>query len=451
MNDLNTLPLDRPSRLLSAQGLDLDAPIQITTQVQTWKTQADTRVRFVEARGLPMVDLLLRFNAGSAQDGPLSGLAALTLYNLDKGSAGLSADEHAGRLERLGAVVHKDVRLDHAQLSLRSLSNAELLAPAVALFTDLAARPDFPASALDTVKSQLLAQHADYNEQAHTRVSSELYRHLFKGHPYGIPEGSTVVGVAAIGTDELRAFHRKAYCASNVEMVMVGDLSRAHAEAIAEQISQALPQGWTASELPTPAPASPARIHIEQGGASNTVALALPLSIPVHAPEYLALELANTVLGVGPDSRLMQALRQRHGLTYGVASQLIPQQTGGLFLIQWEVASTHVDASLALVRQTLETFSQQGPTPAELRFARQQIGGRLVRDVAQNRGLASFLAEQGQWGLADDHLNTYLSRLSTFDARLVRELTQSNLDLTRQVVASVGPTAEQVSLASTDQ
>ncbi|MBI6953277.1 M16 family metallopeptidase [Pseudomonas sp. CCOS 191] len=446
MNDLNA-----PRRLLSARGLDLDEPLRITTQVQTWKTQANTRVRFVEAHGLPMVDLLLRFRAGSVQDGPQSGLAALTLYNLDKGSAGLSADEHALRLERLGAVVDKRVRLDYAQLSLRSLSSPGLLAPAVALFRDLAAHPDFPAPALETVKSLLLANHASLRTHAQSRVSSEIYRHLFTGHPYGIPEGSSAEGVAAIGTDDLRTFHRKAFSANNLEMVMVGDLSRAQAEAIAEQISQALPQGWAATELPAPPPAQPARIHIEQNGASSTLAMAVPLPIPVNAPEYLGLVLANEVLGYGPESRLMQMLRQRHGLTYDVTSHLVPLQTGGLLLIQWETASAHVDASLALVRQTLETLCHEGPSLAELRFARQQISGQWVRSVAQNQRLASMLVEQAQLGLADDYLNTYLSRLSAIDTRQVRELTQSNLDLTRQVVASVGPAVAQMPLPSTDQ
>lgn len=445
MNDLNV-----PSRLLSAQGLDLDEPLQIAAQVQSWKTQANTRVRFVESHGLPMVDLVLRFRAGSVQDGPQSGLAALTLYNLDKGSAGLSADEHALRLERLGAVVDKRVRLDYAQLSLRSLSSPDLLVPAMALFTDLAARPDFPALALETVKSQLLANHASLRTHTQSRVSSEIYRHLFKGHPYGIPEGSTPESVAAIDTDNLRAFHRKAFSANNLEMVMVGDLSRAQAEAIAEQISQALPQNWAAIELPAPPPAQPARIHIEQSGASNTLAMALPLSIPVNTPDYLRLVLANEVLGSGPESRLMQALRQRHGLTYNISSHLVPLQTGGLLLIQWEVASAHVDASLALVRQTLEAFYQQGPTLAELHFARQQIGGQWVRGVAQNQRLASILAEQAQLGLADDYLNTYLPCLGAIDTREVRELTQFNVDLTRQVVASVGPAVAQMPLPSTD-
>lgn len=447
MTDHTPSSLDLASRLLSAQGLDLNAPTPIDTQVQSWQTSAGARVRFVEARGLPMVDLTLRFRAGSVQDAHHSGVAALTLYNLDEGSAGLSAHEHADRLERLGAVVDKRVRLDYAQLTLRSLSEPGILEPAIALFTDLVARPDFPAEALEKVKGQLLAEQASRHSQASTRVIDEIYRHLFAGHPYGLPEGTSAEGIAATGRDDLMAFHRMAYAASNLEMVLVGDLSQGQAQAITEQLSQALPQRWRAAQLPALPLSQPGKVHIEQDGASNTVALALPVAVPIDAPEYLSLMLACEVLGVGPESRLMQVLRQRHGLTYDVHARLRPLQGGALFVVQWDVASDQVEASQLLVRETLEAFIRQGPSEAELSHARQQIAGLLVRDIAQNGRLAALLAEQGQQGLPDDHLNTCLPRLAEIGPRQVRELSLSNLDLNRLVQVSVGPSVAQAALA----
>lgn len=108
--------------LLSAQGLDLDQFETIHTQVQAWKTTAGTDVKFVEARELPIVDVILRFKAGTTQDTLYPGLAALTLSMLDEGSQAYTAAQQAEHLERLGAVMEKQVRLEHATLRLRSLS-----------------------------------------------------------------------------------------------------------------------------------------------------------------------------------------------------------------------------------------------------------------------------------------------------------------------------------------
>lgn len=109
MNDRILAPLATPGiygGLLSAQGLDLLRFESIQTQAYTWRTDAGTAVTFVEARGLPIVDVELRFKAGTAQaDQP--SLAALTLYMLDEGSQHLDAVEHARRIEQLGAIVEK--------------------------------------------------------------------------------------------------------------------------------------------------------------------------------------------------------------------------------------------------------------------------------------------------------------------------------------------------------
>ncbi|WP_313432145.1 insulinase family protein, partial [Pseudomonas sp.] len=181
-------PAEAPSLyggLISAQGLDLDRFASIQTQVQAWTTETGTTVKFVEARGLPIVDLILRFRAGSVQDTAQPGLAALTLYMLDEGSHQYTATQQAEHIERLGAIIAKQMRLEHATLSLRSLTTPAVLEPALALFTDLVANPAFPSSALEKIKKQLLHSSAARERRPELRARSEAFRHLFRGHPYG--------------------------------------------------------------------------------------------------------------------------------------------------------------------------------------------------------------------------------------------------------------------------
>lgn len=437
------LPNQATTRLLSAQGLVLDEPTLINTEIQSWTDESGARVRFIESHGLPMVDVQLVFKAGTTQDTDYPGLAALTLYNLDEGSAGKSASEFAERLESLGALFEKSSRLEYSTLTLRTLSAKEVLDPALALFTDLVARPDFPATGLEKVKAQLLGQRAGLEKFPPVRATAEVYRHLFAGHPYGTPEGSSEQGIAAITTDDLKAFHGKAYSANNLEISLVGDLSREDAERITQQLSQALPQGWAAAELPPLPTPSPGRIHIEQPGASNVMALALPMAVPANAPAQLNLILANEVLGSGLNSRLMQALRQQRGLTYDISSALNPLRVGGLFMVRWEVAAEYVDASLQLVRQTVQDFIEQGPTAAELLAAHRQLTGPMLRSVAQNRLLTALLGEMGYKQLPDDYLSTYLPRLAALTPEQVREALQANLDINMSIEVSVGPAADQ--------
>lgn len=437
--------------LLSAQGVDLDQFESIQTQVQVWTTEAGTAVKFVETRGLPIVDVVLRFKAGTVQDTVHAGLAALTLYMLDEGSQQYTAAQQAEHLERLGAIIEKQIRLEHATLSLRSLSTPAVLEPALALFTDLVAHPAFLSSALHKIKQQLLQSNASRDRRPTLRARSEAFRHLFNGHPYGCPLGSTEQGVAAVTTDDLRAFHQRAYSASNLEMVVVGDLTLDEAQALSRQISQALPQGWSAADLPRVPAATGANLHVEQPGASSAVLVALPLNVLANDPEFPALVLASDVLGEGLESRLMVELRQRRGLTYGVRTRVSPLRAGGLLSVEWEVAPAHVQGSQELVVTLLRDFIEQGPTQAELHVARKQLEGQLLRGVAQNKRLAALLTELTHQRQPDDHLNTYIERIKRLTPAEVRAAMQRHFDLSYNVQVSVGPSVEQQPLPAPDQ
>jgi len=457
MNDSSSNPQQRAANslvqggLVSAQGVDLDLFEPIDTQVQEWTTDSGTGVKFVEARGLPIVDIVLRFKAGTTQDTVLPGLASLAFYMLDEGSQHHTATQQAEQLERLGAIMEKQMRMEHATLSLRSLSTKVLLEPALALFIDLVARPAFTADALAKIKSQLLRHDASRERTPRLRARSEAFRHLFSGHQYGNPLGSTQQGIDQTTPEDLRRFHQRAYCASNLDIVIVGDLALAQAQAVSQRISEALPQGWSAIELPTVVPATGTTLHVEQPGASSAVLIALPMSVPAHDPEYPALVLASEVLGAGIASRLMKELRHRRGLTYGIYTRVNALTAGGLFSAEWDIAPAYVEGSQVLVETLLREFIDQGPTQAELQMARKQLAGQLLRDVAQNKNLAALLTQITYQRQPADYLDTCIERLARLTPEDVRAVMQRRLDLSHAVRVSVGPRTEQQPLPATDQ
>ncbi|MEX5506286.1 pitrilysin family protein [Pseudomonas putida] len=457
MNDSNSNPqqpaADNPVHggLVSAQGVDLDLFEPIDTQVQEWTTDSGTGVKFVEARGLPIVDIVLRFKAGTTQDTVLPGLASLAFYMLDEGSQQHTATQQAEQLERLGAVMEKQIRLEHATLSLRSLSTEALLDPALALFIDLVARPAFTADALAKIKSQLLRHNASREDHPRLRARSEAFRHMFSGHQYGNPLGSTQQGIDQATPEDLRRFHQLAYCASNLDIVVVGDLSLAQAQAVSQRISQALPQGWSAIELPAATPAAGTTFNVEQPGASSAVLIALPMGVPANHPEYPAMVLANEVLGSGIASRLMNELRHRRGLTYGIYTRVNALSAGGLFSVEWDIAPEYVEGSKVLVETLLREFIDQGPTQAELQMACKQLAGQLLREVAQNKNLAALLTHLTYQCQPANYLDTCIDRLAILTPADVRAVMQRRLDLSQAVRVSVGPHAEQQPLPATDQ
>ena len=127
-------------------GLFAVGAAQAMPAIQHWQTETGARVYFVPAPELPMVDIRVVFAAGSAHDGRHPGLAQMTNRLLDKGAAGLSADELAERLEGLGAELGNGALRDMAWVSLRSLSDAAHLQPALELLRNIMSKPDFNRS-----------------------------------------------------------------------------------------------------------------------------------------------------------------------------------------------------------------------------------------------------------------------------------------------------------------
>lgn len=90
--------------------------------IQQWETENGANVYFVPVHSLPMVDIAVVFDAGSARNGKKGGLAYITNTLLTAGTSNSTADEIATKFDSLGAQLQTLSQRDMAMISLRSLS-----------------------------------------------------------------------------------------------------------------------------------------------------------------------------------------------------------------------------------------------------------------------------------------------------------------------------------------
>ena len=106
--------------------------------IQTWETDNGARVLFVSTKQLPMLDVRVVFDAGSARDGQKPGLARLTNLLLVHGAGEWDTDTIAERFEDVGATYGAQASRDMAVVSLRSLVDEPLLEQALTTLERLA-------------------------------------------------------------------------------------------------------------------------------------------------------------------------------------------------------------------------------------------------------------------------------------------------------------------------
>jgi predicted Zn-dependent peptidase len=441
----------KPTDLTSLQALDPGNFDVTAPDVQAWHTDAGAEARLVESHQLPLLDLMLSFNAGSRLDGDKPGLAAMTLFMLDEGTLELDAGEFAERFEKLGAVYTKGITRDQATIHLRCLTN-ETLTPAIDLIIAMVGRPALRAAELEPLKVHLLENNRQAQAIPDLRAQQAAAELAFGEHPYGSPVRGTSAGIAKITAEDIGHFHQQAYSANNLKITMVGDISREEAEAVAQRICTALPQDWAAVEPPALPSLKAATATFEHPGVNHAVLMLLPMgAVPTDA-DYPAMVLANHALGGGSRSRLFKALRERHGLTYGAYSRLQP--TTGVLYIQAEVNAQYLDAFTQVMLRTVQDYSDNGPDKDELELARQDLLGDLRRTVANNGSLVKLVATQSHHGLPANALQTYVERIMTATTEAAQVAFKLRLDLQRRIVVSVGPVAEQLALPTgtlTDQ
>src|SRR5690606_13167622 len=124
--------------------------------------------------------------------------------------------------------------------------------------------------------------------------------------------------------------------------------------------------------------------HIDYPSAQTHINLA-QLGIPRNHPDWPALYLGNQIFGGGGfGSRLMEEIREKRGLTYGVYSAFSPMQVAGPFSISLQTRAEMTDGTLQLIREQLKQFLNEGPTAAELQRAKRELAGSFPLSTASN-------------------------------------------------------------------
>lgn len=427
----------------SLQQLDSQAPERRSLDIQQWQTSQGTRVLFVQAPELPMFDLRLTFAAGSSRDGDQHGLANLTNALLDQGTDSKSADEIALGFENLGARIGGGSFRDMGILSLRSLSDARLSEPALELFTELLAQPAFRPQDIARIKNQLRASFEHQQKDPGTRANQALFAALYGSHPYAHPSAGTAESISRIGRQQLQNFYRQHYTAGNAHIALVGDLDRPRAEQIAERISSALPAGDAVSPVAT-ASTPPARQQHIRFDSSQTHILLAQLSIERGHADYPALYVANQILGgSGFGSRLMEEVREKRGLTYGIYSGLSPMQARGPFMISVQTRAELSQATLDFVRQLLREFIEQGPTAAELASSKREILGSFPLSAASNSAIVGQLGAIGFYSLPLSWQDDFIRQIEQLTLEQVHAAIRRHLDADALTVITLGPDVEQ--------
>ena len=419
---------------LSSTALSWAAP-----KIESWTTANGLRVYYVAAPELPMVDLSLVFDAGSARDGSKQGLSMLTNSMLNKGAAGLSEDQIAEQFESIGANFAIGTSMDNASVGLRSITMEKELNKAVELWLKVVAKPDFPQKDFERVQKLTLVGLEAEKQSPETLAGKAFAKAVYADHPYGQSENGTEATISALTVADLKAFYQQYYVAKNGLLVIVGALDKAQAEKLAQQVAAVLPSGEKAAALPEvkplieaktvkiPYPSTQAHILVGQVGDKR------------GDPDYFTLYMGNQILGgSGFTSRLMKEVRTDRGLSYSVYSYFSPQAQMGTFQIGLQTKKEQAGQALGVVRDVLNKFEKDGVTTTELEASKKDVTGGFPLRTANNSQIAEYVGVIGFYQLPLDYLDTFTSKINAVTPAQIADAFQRRIQPNKMVTVIVG-------------
>lgn len=407
--------------------------------IQFWQTSAGTRVYFVENHDLPILDISVEFAAGSGMDTPdKSGRANLVRHMLSLGAGGLTEDQITTALVDVGAQIHGHFDRDRAGISLRTLSSERERKQALDILARIIQHPEFSPTVLAREKARIVAGIKESSTKPDYIADQELTQMLYGDHPYGLNEIGEIDTVGSLQRQDLLDFYKSNYVTNQAIIAIIGDVSRAEAEAIVKSMTKELSSSSSQATIPAVhAPAAGIK-RIPHPATQSHIQLAYP-GLRRIDPDYFPLLVGNHILGGGGFvSRLMEEVRQQRGLAYSVSSYFSPFKEQGPFLIGLQTKKEQSEDAFALTMKVLKDFVKDGPTAEELIAAKKNIIGGFPLRIDSNSKILSYLSMIGFYNLPLTYLDDYLIAVEAVTVEQVRVAFQRRIQPDSMVAVIVG-------------
>lgn len=305
-------------------------------------------------------------------------VAASANFLLKNGTTGKNAFQINEHFDYYGSYLNRSCYNETALLSLHCLTKhiGELLPAVKELITD----STLPQEELDIYK-QNMKQRLKVNLKKSDFVSGRLIDSYLYGeqHPYG--KYTHAEDFDQLQRDQLVDFYKKYYqqgkliifaagrLPSNLEQLLnrhFGDLVNNKVEDISHAASPATERKY--------------RIINDENGMQGSIRLARPFPNR-HHPDFLKVQVLNSLFGGFFGSRLMLNIREDKGYTYGIHSYLQNHVHQSAWMISTEAGKEVVDAAIAEVYKEMKQLREDLVDDEELLLVRNYMMGSILGDL----------------------------------------------------------------------
>lgn len=290
--------------------------------------------------------------------------------------------------------------------------------------------PNLTTNALKDVQQKLHAALMNKSTDFDYQATLLLYKGIFAKTPLAYPSlGNTEKEIDSVSLKDIKQYLDKTLVLENMVIVIGGDLDIQKSLTKLEQIFTHLPKGKKVSIPQYQMNSMPIKI-VKKDTKQAYIYFASPLNITSIKDDGYKAQVAGFILGSsGFGSRLMEAIRVQRGLAYSAYMSPNITRTGNYFIGYMQTALDKQDEAIALTKQIVKEFVDNGVTQAELDSAKQFLLGYkpLQEETLGQRLNAKFMNYYN--GLPLDYKDEFLKKVAKLDLQTLNDFIRTHKEI----------------------
>ena len=439
MKNLKYIPL-LLGLALSVQSIAQDYKLP---PYEKFKLKNGLTVYLMEQHEVPMMNVSVILPAGAIYDGEKAGLASLTASGLKYGTKNYPKARLDEELDFIGASVNTSASKESAGLSAKfAVKDKDKV---LEIIKELLTEPVFDTVEFAKEKKRVLVGLEQAKESPRSVIGSYFDKFLYGDHVYGNVVQGRVSTVSAITVNDLKKFYKENYVPVGSDIAIDGDFNAKEMKVLATKLFsgwQGKQTGVNLASKPLPVPPANRVLLVNKDDAKETTFYIGAPGISRNNPDYVSIEVVNTLFGGRFTSMLNDELRVNTGLTYGASSRFVPLKNGGSFVITTFTATRTTEPAIDKAVEVLNKLHQNGIDETSLASAKNYVKGQFPPRYETSGQLAGLLTQMFWYNFDESFINNFQKNVDGLTVEKAKEIIARYFPKDKLQFVMVGKSAE---------
>lgn len=406
-------------------------------QKQTFTLSNGLQATLVPYGNLPKATVSVFVRAGALNEAAdqvwMSDLTGRLMK--EGGTKTRSAKQVAEEAASMGGAIDISAGPDRTQASADVLS--EFTPKMVALLADVIESPLLPESEMPRLKQDAARMLAIEKSQSQPLAQERFLKTLYPDHPYGrLYPTEEMIGKYTVS--DVQKFYKENFGAARAHIYVAGKFDAA---AVKKAITDSF-SGWAKGPEPLanqPKPSAKRTLELvdRPKAAQSTVYIGLPTVDPSN-PDFIELQVMNTLLGGSFGSRITSNIREQKGYTYSPSGVISSRYRDAYWAEVADVTTAVTGPSIKEIFNEIERLQKEAPSADELQGIKDYMAGLFVLRNSSRQGIIGQLAFVDLHNLGDDYLTKYVQNVYAVTPDQVRKMAAKYLDTGKMTIVVVG-------------